>query len=64
MKQGNLLIKTFLSLQAHAHFIDIWSDMLNADGTGKKELYEPDMLHMKANGYAIWQKAIAPYLSK
>ena len=64
MKQGNLLIKTFLSLQTHAHFIDIWSAMLNADGTGKKELYEPDMLHMKANGYAIWQKAIAPYLSK
>src|SRR6185437_14657433 len=64
MKQANLLIKTYLSLQTNAHFIDIWPQMLNADGSGRKELFEPDMLHMKANGYAIWQKAIAPYLSK
>jgi lysophospholipase L1-like esterase len=63
MEEANLLIKTYLSIQTHADFIDIYHLMLNADGSVKKELFRPDMLHMKPNGYAIWQKAIAPYLS-
>ena len=29
-----------------------------------QELFVEDDLHMNAKGYAIWQKAIAPYLIK
>ncbi len=64
MEEANLLIKTYLSIQTNAGYVDIYTKMLNADGSAKSELYEPDMLHMKPNGYDIWQKEIAPYLSK
>ena len=64
MEAANLLIKTYLSIQTHTHFIDVYHIMLNPDGSAKKELFREDMLHMKPNGYALWQKEIAPYLSK
>ncbi|MES1250358.1 MAG: GDSL-type esterase/lipase family protein [Chitinophaga rupis] len=64
MKKANLLIKTYLSIQTNARFIDVYDKMLNPDGSPRKELFRDDMLHMKPAGYAIWQQAIAPYLSK
>ncbi len=64
MEEANLLIKTYLSIQTHAHFVDVYHKMLNADGSLRKDLYRDDMLHMTPKGYAIWQKEIAPYLSK
>lgn len=64
MEQANVLIKSFLSTQKNASFVDVYHLMLNADGTPMKEIFKPDNLHMKANGYAIWQKAIEPYLMK
>ena len=64
MEEANLLIKTYLSIQTHAHFVDVYHKMLNADGSLRKDLYRDDMLHMRPKGYAIWQKEIAPYLSK
>ncbi|MFI5194376.1 MAG: GDSL-type esterase/lipase family protein [Chitinophagales bacterium] len=64
MQEANLLIKTYLSIQTHAHFVDVYHKMLNADGSLRKDLYRDDMLHMRPKGYAIWQKEIAPYLSK
>jgi lysophospholipase L1-like esterase len=63
-EKANLLIQTYLSLQSHAAFIDVYHKMLKADGSVMKELFLEDMLHMNAKGYAIWQKAITPYLSK
>jgi lysophospholipase L1-like esterase len=64
MEAANLLIKTYLSVQINAHFIDVYHVMLNPDGSVMKDLFRDDMLHMKPNGYALWQKEIAPYLSK
>jgi lysophospholipase L1-like esterase len=61
---ANKLIKDFLAKKIRAGFINIYDGMMNADGTMKGELFLSDNLHMKANGYAIWQKAIAPYLLK
>jgi lysophospholipase L1-like esterase len=64
MEQANLLIQTYLSVQQHAAFIDVYHQMLNPDGTVMTELFIEDNLHMNAKGYAIWQKTIAPYLLK
>jgi lysophospholipase L1-like esterase len=64
MEAANLLIKTYLSLQTNAHFIDVYHIMLNPDGTVIKDIFKDDMLHMNPKGYALWQKEIAPYLSK
>jgi lysophospholipase L1-like esterase len=38
--------------------------MLNKNGTPIKDIFLEDELHMNAKGYAIWQKAIQPYLLK
>lgn len=64
MVQANQEIKTFLNRQKHTQYIDIYSLMLGADGQPNKELFIGDQLHMNAKGYAIWQKAIFPYLKK
>src|ERR1700731_3982270 len=64
MEQANLLIQTYLSLQQHAAFADVYHKMLNPDGSVMTDIFTDDNLHMNAKGYAIWQKVIAPYLSK
>jgi len=38
--------------------------MLNKDGSVREELFLEDRLHMKAEGYVIWQKIIYPFLVK
>ncbi len=46
----------------------IWCDfndrLLNADGTLKKELYQPDDLHPAPPAYDIWAEELAPLLEK
>jgi lysophospholipase L1-like esterase len=64
MEQANLLIKTYLSINTHAAFVDVFHKMLNPDGSIMTDIFIEDNLHMNAKGYAIWQKAIEPYLSK
>lgn len=64
MDQANLLIKTYLSLNRNTAFVDVYHKMLNPDGSIMSNIFLEDSLHMNASGYAIWQKAILPYLSK
>lgn len=64
MKQANQLIKSFLAKEKNTGFVDVYSLMLNRDGTPMKDLFLQDMLHMNPKGYAIWQIAIKPYLLK
>jgi lysophospholipase L1-like esterase len=64
MEKANLLIQTYLSLQQHAGFVDVYHKMLNPDGSVMTDIFLEDNLHMNAKGYAIWQKVITPYLLK
>lgn len=64
MVQANQQIKDFLKTQKRTKYIDVYSLMLNTEGQPIKELFIEDQLHMNAKGYAIWQKAIRPYLKK
>lgn len=64
MAKTNRMIKEFFDQQKNTVFIDVYSPMLNEDGTPRKELFQKDMLHMNAEGYKIWQKLIEPYLLK
>jgi lysophospholipase L1-like esterase len=64
MEEANLLIQTYLSLQQHAGYVDVYHKMFNPDGSVMKDIFLADDLHMNAKGYAIWQKAINPYLLK
>jgi len=64
MIESNDLIKKFLKHKRKSAYIDVFSAMLNPDGSIRKELFVEDDLHMNATGYAIWQKIIEPYLTK
>jgi hypothetical protein len=64
IKDANKLIQTFISAQKNASFIDIYDAMLDKKGQMREELYVSDRLHMKPAGYAIWEKAITPFLLK
>ena len=64
MKEANNLIKRFLEKKRRTSFVSIWDPMLDHNGAPRRELFLQDMLHMNKQGYAIWQKAIAPALLK
>ncbi len=64
MTEVNNAIRNFLKKQGKASFVDVYSRMFNEDGSVMKDLFLEDMLHMNEKGYAIWQKAIKPYLLK
>lgn len=62
--EGNKLIKKYLKKKSNTAYINIWNAMLGTDGKPMQALFVEDNLHMNANGYAIWQKIMAPYLLK
>jgi len=64
MIEANRMIKDYISKQSHASFINVFDVMMNASHQAKPEIFLDDSLHMNAKGYAIWQKAIHPYLVK
>ena len=64
MQVANKQIKNFLATQKKAAFIDVYHKMFNKDGTVMQDIFIEDNLHMNAKGYAIWKKAIQPYLLK
>lgn len=64
VRETNSLIKDFLQNKKHTAFVDVYTPMLDAGGKSRPELFVEDMLHMNKQGYAIWQKAIEPYLKK
>ena len=61
---GNKLIKKFLKKQKRTAYIDVYHKMLTTEGIPMDDIFLEDKLHMNAKGYAIWQKAIQPYLVK
>jgi lysophospholipase L1-like esterase len=60
---ANGLIRKFIGSQSKATFVDVFPLMLK-NGNSMPELFVTDMLHMNAKGYAIWEKAVKPYLLK
>lgn len=63
-EEANRLAKDFISRQKNASFVDVFHKMLGKGGKPLPAIFLDDSLHMNAKGYAIWQKAIRPYLVK
>lgn len=55
-------LKILASLSEKVMFADVWTPMLNADGTLKKDIFIEDGLHMNKKGYELWIKVIGPLL--
>lgn len=61
---ANTKIKAYLAKEKNAAFVDVFPLMLTKEGKMRPELFVSDMLHMNTDGYAIWKKAVKPYLLK
>jgi len=61
---ANRLIKNALAPLPRVDFVDVYTPMLDADGKPRTALFRADRLHMKAEGYAIWHKVVAPVLEQ
>lgn len=55
-------LKVWTQSKKNVHFIDVWTPMLNADGSLQKDLFIEDGLHMNRKGYDIWRNIIAKTL--
>lgn len=60
----NTALATIASLEEGVQFADIWTPMLNNDGSLKQDLFLEDDLHMNKKGYDIWIKVLEPLLIK
>ena len=57
-------IRKFLVKKKRTGYIDVYKEMIDDEGKPRAELFLNDNLHMKKEGYVIWQRIIAPYLIK
>jgi len=64
MMDANERIRKFLSGKKRTAYIDVYHEMIDDEGKPKAELFSEDNLHMKKEGYLIWQRVIRPYLLK
>ena len=58
----NNRIRNDIQSMDNVNFINIFDEMLTFDKKLRPELYIEDNLHMNADGYAIWTRAINDYL--
>ncbi|MCD0260281.1 hypothetical protein JWH11_20685 [Xanthomonas melonis] len=61
---ANGLIKDALATLPRTDYVDVYTPMLDAGGKPRPQLFREDMLHMTADGYALWRKAVAPVLEQ
>ncbi|OKS86901.1 GDSL-type esterase/lipase family protein [Mucilaginibacter polytrichastri] len=58
-KFANNLIETeIIKCSNNWHFINVFKDMLDAEGKPKAEYFVTDGLHLSAAGYQLWAKAV------
>jgi lysophospholipase L1-like esterase len=66
IKKVNAALDT-LNLEADpkVRVLDIWGDMVNADGTLKKQLFTPDNIHLsQGGGYKLYAEKLKPLVEK
>lgn len=58
----NQLIAADCAQDPRLTFLDIFPLLLDANGADRPELFQADRLHLNAEGYALWTRALAPRL--
>ncbi len=59
--QTNAAIAQDIAKRDNAYFIDVFPAMLDANGQPRRELFDEGGLHLNAQGYQVWTKAISEY---
>ncbi|WP_428415746.1 SGNH/GDSL hydrolase family protein [Methylibium sp.] len=60
--ETNALVANYSRHTPNLDYIDIYSKMLDEQGRPRAELFQPDALHLNAQGYALWRTVIADHL--
>lgn len=63
-RELNSRLQTLAEQAYHLWYMDVFTPMLGADGQPRAELFLSDMLHMNADGYALWQSVVEPVLDQ
>jgi len=63
-RQVNELVADYTRTDPRLAYVDVHTQMLDAEGRPRAELFKADALHLNAAGYAIWRAAIAPHLNE
>lgn len=58
----NALLADLCESQDNLEFADVWSAMVDDEGTVFQDIFVADGDHMNGKGYAIWTKVISPFL--
>jgi lysophospholipase L1-like esterase len=61
---GTIRSKNIFQQKSGTAFIDVYKEMIDDEGKPRTDIFLEDNLHMNKAGYAIWKKAIEPYLVK
>ena len=64
IRTANALIRDYADRAPNVDYIDVYTPMVGADGSPRRELFRDDALHLNASGYALWRRVIAPHLAE
>lgn len=62
MHAANRLIRSYCEAKPGCVYVDVWPDMLGADGRPKPEHFIADGQHMTPEGYRVWTRLVRPQL--
>lgn len=62
IEKTNAMLNEFASQQPNTAYADIYSAMLDGNGSIVPEYYREDGLHLTAEGYEVWRKVISNYI--
>lgn len=62
IRETNALVEAYVKTLPSAQYIDVFSKMVDAQGTPREELFRGDRLHMNDEGYALWRSVISAYV--
>ena len=64
IRQTNALVREAVQKRPSSYFIDVFEDMMLADGRPNGDLFTEDGLHMSAAGYKLWTELLSPFRNR
>jgi lysophospholipase L1-like esterase len=58
----NDMYRKFTLENKNIKFVDVWTPLLNKEGSPKKEIFISDSLHINKLGYDIWAREIRKFI--
>lgn len=61
-RAANRLVQEYAAAHPKVDYIDVFTPMLTADGSPRRDLFRKDALHLNEAGYALWRSIIRPFV--